>query len=68
MQKREELTQKGQDRSQKTTCRKMGKNIVFREGGDKYIFRTEIQNPVRSTGTIEKKYERIRTLKSQDPT
>ncbi len=38
MQNREQLTQKGQDRSQKTMCHKMGKNIIFREGGGINIF------------------------------
>jgi hypothetical protein len=33
MQNREELRQKGHDRSRKTTCRERGKNIIFRRGG-----------------------------------
>jgi hypothetical protein len=32
MQNREELRQKGHDRSRKT-CRERGKNIIFRRGG-----------------------------------
>jgi hypothetical protein len=38
MQNREELRQKGHDRSQKMMCRERGKNIIFRRGGRINIF------------------------------
>jgi hypothetical protein len=42
MQNREELGQKGHDRSKKTTCRQRGKSIIFKKGGDKYRVRTPV--------------------------
>jgi hypothetical protein len=33
MQNREELMQKGDNGSRKTTCRERGKNVIFRRGG-----------------------------------
>jgi hypothetical protein len=42
MQNREELRQKGYDRSQKMMCRERGENIIFGKGSGKYCFHTKI--------------------------
>ncbi len=42
LQNREELRQKGHNGSRKTMVCERGKNIIFRRGGNKYCFPTEI--------------------------
>jgi hypothetical protein len=51
MQDIEELRQKGQNGSRKTTCRERGKNIIFRRGGGINIVFGPKYRPLRVTMT-----------------
>jgi hypothetical protein len=46
LQNREDLRQKGHDGSQKTMCRKRGKNVIFiRRGGINIVFGPKYRPP-----------------------